>query len=221
MPCEKHPDAPVGSGRAACRECQHEYARHWYQQNKARKQAQNRAWKQANRETYLPQQRAYAVAYRAENKEALRAHWAWYRKEHRAQLRERDKRRYWDNRDAELARGRDYKARNPEKVRARDQRRTRRGRPDRAIRDGKSSPICRRVGFALVRILNAPRVGCQSARFRAARLDKLLDPGERAIAHFQIVAGCWVCLPPPLRIAGLDAELLQRLMLRHQKAGLP
>lgn len=61
----------------------------------------------------------------------------------------------------------------------------------RAIDEGKTSPICRQHGFSLA-LDNA------TGTLRAARLDKPIRTGERAVCHYRYIAGHWVVLLPPL-----------------------
>jgi len=85
-----------------------------------------------------------------------------------------------------------------------------------ALADGKRSPVCRRHGFAVVRMPG------EAERFRAARLDKPFGPGERAVAHYVWNAGLarWIVLTPPLG-ASAEPRLLRLLMDRegHENRG--
>lgn len=85
-----------------------------------------------------------------------------------------------------------------------------------ALDEGKRSPVCRRVGFALVRLGEASTHGVP--RYRPVRLDVPIARGETVVAHYGWIAGRWVVLPPPIPTGrAADAELLRRLRQREQR----
>lgn len=200
-----------------CADCRAAYQRAWYEKNREKKLAQNREWKEANRDTYHEQQRQYMMDRRKSNPEMFKAMWRDYRVRNREKLRQRDRDRYAKNPVKERERRRLWGQRNPDKLRRAERRRSIIGRPDKAIQDGQSSPICRMHGFSLVRLPNPAAMGVKSARFRAARLDKPLEAGERAIVQFRFMADKWVCLMPSIRSkSDIDILLADRVLARYR-----
>lgn len=106
-----------------------------------------------------------------------------------------------------------YRAQNKEQADAYDTNYRRFYRPlTGAIGDGKTSPICRSAGFAIV----MTEQGFSS--LRAARLDKSLSPGEIALVRYEFHYNVWYVLPVPVRAGDSDriTEWCQRYEARQK-----
>lgn len=172
-----------------CKACQSEYSRSWYFRN----------WEK---------RRAQLDAYKAEHPETERAY-----RQRRWQRIKADPKRLREEMDKNNA----YRHANPERIRERDRHRPNSQarlkwkatweRQKLAIENGKTSPICKMYGFALV---------ADGDRWRAARIGMPWEPNERAYALFRYGLGGlnqWFVSPPSLRVP--DPNLVERLQKRE------